>query len=367
MRTTPASGHAVASTSESTFPAAGLRDHGDRQVPPGAVDLAVNVWPESPAWLRRELAGLDLVAYPDHRAATAAAAARHGLSADRCLVTNGAAEAFWAIAYGLRPRHAACVHPSFTAPEAALRAAGVPVTRVLRHTAAGFALDPAQVPPDADLVVLGRPDNPTGRVEPADMIAGLARPGRVVVVDEAFAEFWPDAAGLAGVGLPGVLCVRSLTKVWGLAGLRVGYVTGPAGLIDRVRSALQPWPVSTPAAHAVVRLCAPEQEAERSARAAAMDTARRRLLADLDSAGLTADHGPLRVWSSPANYLLLGSDVADLRGRLLEHGLAGRRCSTFPGLDDTFVRLAVPLDTRVATTLVDALGDITAGHRPVRP
>lgn len=366
MPTTPASGHAVASTSES-FPLTGLHDHGDRQVPPGAVDLAVNVWPEAPAWLRRELADLDLVAYPDHRAATVAAAARHGLPPDQCLATNGAAEAFWAIAYGLRPRHAACIHPSFTAPEAALRAAGVPVTRVIRRAANGFVLDPDQVPADADLVVLGRPDNPTGRVEPAELVAGLARPGRVVVVDEAFAEFWPDATGLAGAGIPGVLCVRSLTKVWGLAGLRVGYVTGPAELIARVRPALQPWPVSTPAAHALARLCSPERESERIARATATDHARRRLLAELDEAGLTADGGPLRVWSSPANYVLLGSTMPDLRERLLKHGLAGRRCSTFPGLDDTYVRLAVPLDPGVAAALVEALRQIAADHPGAPP
>src|SRR5690606_20183528 len=110
-----------------------------------------------------------------------------------CLVLNGAAEAFWLVAQALRPRLAACVHPSFTAPEAALRSAGVPVHRVLREPATAWALHPDDVPEQADLVVLGRPDNPTGRVETLATLAALERPGRVVVVDEAFAEFLPGA------------------------------------------------------------------------------------------------------------------------------------------------------------------------------
>ncbi|WP_205629744.1 bifunctional adenosylcobinamide kinase/adenosylcobinamide-phosphate guanylyltransferase [Jiangella muralis] len=60
--------------------AAGLRAHGDTQVPPGAVDLAVNVEPGPPSWLAQRLAAelSDLAAYPDDRPARAAAAARHG-------------------------------------------------------------------------------------------------------------------------------------------------------------------------------------------------------------------------------------------------------------------------------------------------
>lgn len=327
-----------------------LGDHGDRQVPPGAVDLAVNVLPGPPAWLRHRLAHVDLAGYPDPLPGQQAAAARHGVPADHCLLTNGAAEAFWLVAHGLRPRLAACVHPSFTAPEAALRAAGVPVARVVRRPEDGFALDPVAVPEEADLVVLGRPDNPTGRYDDLALLRSLVRPGRVVVVDEAFADFLPDARDAAGVAsgrLSGVLCVRSLTKVWGLAGLRVGYVLGPSDLLSRLDAVRQPWPASVPAITAVTLLS--EAEDERRSRAMAVAAARDELLADL--AGM-----PLEVWRSPANYLLLrGPD--GLRDRLLGHGLALRRGDTFPGLDPSFLRTAVSLDPAVRHTLVAALAD----------
>ncbi|NYJ00633.1 histidinol-phosphate/aromatic aminotransferase/cobyric acid decarboxylase-like protein [Nocardioides thalensis] len=323
-----------------------LLDHGDRQVPPGAVDLAVNVLAATPPWLKEALARVDLTAYPDQGAALDAIAARHVATPDECLVLHGAAEAFWLLALVLRPRLAACVHPSFTAPEAALRAAGVEVHRVVRDPDDGFGLDPAAVPDDADLVVLGRPDNPTGRLEPVDVVAALCRPGRVVVVDEAFADFLPDAGGLHGARLPGVVCIRSLTKLWGLAGLRVGYLLGDRALVARLAAARQPWPASTPALRAVELVCA--AEAERRERAALVSAARAELLASLDAM-------PVRTWASPANFALLRTPYADLRERLLRHGVAVRKGHTFPGLDRTYVRIAVPTEREPRDRFLEAL------------
>ena len=91
----------------------------------------------------------------------------------------------------LRPRLAAVVHPGFTEPEAALRDAGVDVVRVLTDPARGHSLDPAAVPAEADLVVVGNPTNPTGVLHPAATLRELARPDRVLLVDEAFADAIP--------------------------------------------------------------------------------------------------------------------------------------------------------------------------------
>lgn len=323
-----------------------LRDHGDRQVPPGALDLAVNVLGPPPAWLLDELRAVDLVAYPDPRSATAAAAARHATGTDEVLVLSGAAEAFWLVAVALRPRLAVCVHPSFTGPEAALRASGVPVRRVVRRATEGWALDPAAVPDEADLVVLGRPDNPTGRLEPASTVAALARPGRVILVDEAFADFLPDGGSLYGSGIPGLLCVRSLTKLWGLAGLRVGYLLGPAALVARLEVARQPWPVGSASLRAVELLTRAEDE--RRSRSAAVAADRDRLAESLRPL-------PLDTWVSPANFLLLRGSRPDLRARLLGQGVAVRRGETFPGLDARYVRVAVHPDPAVRHALVAGL------------
>ncbi|HEU0287948.1 MAG TPA: Rv2231c family pyridoxal phosphate-dependent protein CobC, partial [Nocardioidaceae bacterium] len=334
-----------------------LRSHGDAQVPAGAVDLAVNVEPGPPEWLAARLTAAvhDLAGYPDDRPARAAAAARHGRLPEECLVTNGASELFWLLGSVLRPRRAACVHPSFTEPEAALRSSGVPVVRVMRDPDRDWLLDPETVPVDADLVVVGRPDNPTGVLDPVSTIERLCRPGRTVVVDEAFAEFLDDADGFAGLrDLPGLICVRSLTKLWGLAGLRVGYAVGPAALVGRLAERRQPWSPNTLALVALESIV--DAEDERRSRAA--DVARRRsdLIRDLRTVA------GLQVWEPHANFVLVQGPRPGLRDRLLEHGLAARRADTFPGLDDRAIRVAVR-DPKTNRRLVAALHDIVEGDR----
>ncbi|EUA30991.1 aminotransferase class I and II family protein [Mycobacterium xenopi 3993] len=74
----------------------------------------------------------------------------------------------------------------------------------------------------------GQPHQPHLGATSREQILALRRPGRIVVVDEAFADSVPgEPESLAGVALPDVLVLRSLTKTWSLAGLRVGYALGP--------------------------------------------------------------------------------------------------------------------------------------------
>src|ERR1700684_4186867 len=169
---------------------AGLAHHGDADLVPGLVDLAVNVRSSgTPTWLAARIRGAGPAAYPDQGAAgggvaVPAVAARHRRSADEVLLTAGAAEAFVLLARALQPRHAVVVHPQFTEPEAALRAAGHQVEQVILPFP--LALDPTLVPADADLVFIGNPTNPTSVAHPRDVVRRLVRPGRIVVVDEAF-------------------------------------------------------------------------------------------------------------------------------------------------------------------------------------
>ncbi len=179
------------------------------------------------------------------------------------------------LARALRPRRAVVVHPQFTEPEAALRAAGHAVERAVLD--GGFTLDPARVPEDADLVVIGNPTNPTSVLHPAETVAALARPGRVLVVDEAFADTVPgEPESLASrTDLPGLVVLRSLTKTWGLAGLRVGYVLAAPELVDRLAAAAPPWSVSTPAlvALSACTTAGARAEADDAAHALAADRA----------------------------------------------------------------------------------------------
>ncbi|MGW1911351.1 Rv2231c family pyridoxal phosphate-dependent protein CobC [Streptomyces sp. NPDC002076] len=324
-----------------------LRHHGDAEVrDDGAAltDLAVNVRADTPPpWLREEIAGSlsSLAAYPDGRATRAAVAARHGLPVERVLLTAGAAEAFVLLARALKVRRPVVVHPQFTEPEAALRDAGHSVDRVLLRAEDGFRLDPAAVPEEADLVVIGNPTNPTSVLHPAEAIARLARPGRVLVVDEAFMDAVPgEREALAGrTDVPGLVVLRSLTKTWGLAGLRIGYVLAPVEIIAELERAQPLWPVSTPALAAARACVTPRALAEAGHAAHRIAADRVHLLAGLSE---FASLGVRVVGPAEGPFVLVRMPgAAAVRHRLRELGYAVRRGDTFPGLGAEWVRVAV--------------------------
>ena len=314
-----------------------LRFHGDGELAPGLLDLAVNVRGDAPPpWLLSRLTRAlpKLGAYPTVAPAVAAVSRRHGRDPSEVLVTNGAAEAFVLLARALRPAHAVCVHPSFTEPEAALVAAGHAVTRLLLD--APYVLDPSAVPASADLVVLGNPTNPTGVGH--ERIAQLCRPGRVVVVDEAFADAVPgEPLSLAGRDdLPGLVVVRSLTKTWALAGLRVGYLLASPSLVSQLRAVQPAWAVSSLAVAALDACLAPGPVAAAARTAQELADLRRSLEAGLGALGVEVSPG------SVAPFLLCRvPGDAGLRLRLRAEGVAVRRGETFPGLTAEHWRVAV--------------------------
>lgn len=230
-----------------------LRWHGDL-MGNSALNFAVNVWPgDRPAALQSALRrALERKSYPDERDAIVATALRYDRPAEEVLLLNGASEAFWLLAHTLRPHAAVCIHPSFTEPEAALRAVKAEVVRVFRRSI-DWRLDPAAVPEEPELVVAGNPNNPTGTLDQADAMALLARPGRVLVVDESFVPFVAEEQSLASRrDLPGVVVVRSLTKMWSLAGIRAGYLLGPPEVVAALKANRQPWSVNALACAALV-------------------------------------------------------------------------------------------------------------------
>lgn len=335
---------------------ADLRTHGDTAVRPGDADHAVNVRAEGPpGWLRAALQGAlahDVTRYPSETAACAAVAALHGRASDEVVPANGAAQALWLLPAALRPRLAACVHPGFTESEAALRAHGVPVVRVLRDPERGFALDPAAVPEEADLVIVGNPASPSGTLDPAAALLALRRPGRTVVVDEAFLDLVPGEPGsLAREPLEDVIVVRSLTKSLAIPGLRAGYALAAPSLADRLRAVRPPWSVN---ALALAALTAVAQRPEALVQAAERTRAEQDDLQER----LAAISG-LRAWPSVANYCLIEvADGAAVAAALRTRRIAVREAASFPGLDGRHLRLTARTpqeNARLCAALAEAI------------
>jgi len=161
-----------------------------------------------------------------------------------------------------------------------------------------------------------------------------------------------EAVSLAGRrDLPGLVVVRSLTKLWGLAGLRAGYVLAPEEIATALRAARQPWSVNTLACAALAAWA--REGAAHARRLVGQVAAAREQLA----AALGALPG-VRVWPSAANFLLLRvPDGPAVQTALAARGVAVRPCQTFPGLTRDHLRAAVrdPADNQ---RLVDALREV---------
>jgi histidinol-phosphate aminotransferase len=342
------------------------RYHGDRAAAPGMLDFAVNVrHAHPPQWLIERLAARlpDLARYPSdedlHRAHDAIAQ-RHGRARDEVLPLAGAAEGF-ALLPNLRPARAAIIAPSFTEPAVALSAAGVPVHHVVLEPPFGLdgALEAGNVPEDADLVVVGNPTNPTSVLHRREQLLALRRPGRILVVDEAFADTIPgEPESLGADVLPDVIVLRSLTKTWALAGLRVGYALGAPEVLARLIVQRAHWPVGTLQLTAIVACCAADAVADAEADAVRLAQLRTEMVVGLTSVGADVVDGqaPFVLFRSP--------DAVRMRKSLHDKGIAVRRGDTFVGLDERYLRAAVRREWPLLVQAISEAMPVSNSGRP---
>lgn len=328
-----------------------LVHHGDRDAVDGLIDLAVNVMsPGPPPWLAEAIAAsqAELGRYPDAGAARAALAARHGVAPSMVLATAGAADAFTLVARTLTARHPLVVHPQFTAPEAALRACGHAVQRWVLPVGVGSGTPPlGDLPGWADAVFVGNPNNPTGWLHARDDLRALERP---LVVDEAFMDAADERETLISPHMPDLLVVRSLSKTWGIPGVRAGYVVGDPAWIARLASAQPPWPLSAQALAVMVATSTPHALAEARRLYAALPRRRAHLVSALAESGFGTP-------TSDAPFVLVDTSAcgaASVRAGLAQAGFAVRRGETFPGLSENWIRVRVP-EEPVSDALVAAL------------
>ena len=281
-----------------------------------------------PDWLRaRLLAALDHLGRPaGPDAAIGAIAARYQRSPGEVLLVTGAAEALTRLARTLRPRPAACAGPATTEAQTILRAAGHDVRPV--PLAADGTLDPGQVPDDADLVVVAGRASPGGTQE----LAQLARPGRILVIDEtqtgepAYAGHPPahegqddDVSAGSRRDLPGLVRICALARIWGLDGLGAGYLLGDASLVRRLHEA-QPAPPVSALALVALEACSQPEAVAWAAEQATLRPQTTGLAATAPAAG-----PPGSARTPPAGAVTLigagpgGSDLITMRGWLALH------------------------------------------------
>lgn len=323
------------------------RSHGGRHGAEG-LDFSASVNPLGPpeGLIDAAVPGRDeLHRYPydEHEEFRQNVARKHGLDPESVLPLAGVGEGLSLLAHHLSGARVQIGVPAFTEYED-LIGPGTrrcePVQLPLRWN------DPTRVigrfePNTVDALILCNPSNPAGWSLPGSALSSLLMRCRetntLMVVDEAFVECTPDPAEFSVASrLPGkgrLLVLRSLTKLYAIPGLRVGYALGNGPLIRELRSVQNPWPVGTPALRAGTYALDQTEFAERSRRF--FSNQRKRVGAQCRSLpGL--DLMPSRV-----NFFLARSHRDHLVEDLAERGLFVRDASSFTGLRRGWFRFSL--------------------------
>ncbi len=314
------------------------------------LDFSANINPLGmPPAVRQALVSRpqDAENYPDPlcRSLRRALANHHGLSADWIICGNGAADLIYRLAYAVRPARALLPAPTFAEYEHALDAAGCAET-VFFPLQERFNFTPGPeiseaVSPGMNLVFFCNPNNPTGAAIKKQQVLMLAdrcrAAGAILVVDECFADFMEQEQAYSVCDALGayenVAVLRAFTKMYAMAGVRLGYLlTANQDLLQRMAAAGPPWSVSTVASRCGI-----------AALSCGAHVARTKQLVARNRALLTGEltRRGCKVYPSLANYLLFRCEKPGLADRLEKQGVLVRSCSNYRNLDAFFYRIAV--------------------------
>ena len=287
------------------------------------------------AELSRALTTLPFHRYPDRAASDlrAAIAGLHGVRSDQVFAANGSNEVLQTLCltYGGAGRTAAVFEPTYALHSHIARLTGTAVA--VGGRGKNFVLDLREVhrvlaAADPAITFLCSPNNPTGGVEPRGAVEAVleAAPG-LVVVDEAYGQFAPwSALELVDDERP-LVVVRTYSKTWSMAAVRLGYCVAPAAVVAELEKVVLPYHLD--AMKQAAGQLALQYLAEMEARVASVVAERERLVAAL--AVLDVDQ-----WPSGANFVLFRPRSVDggaVWKALVERSVLVRNCSSWPGLE----------------------------------
>jgi threonine-phosphate decarboxylase len=316
-------------------------------------DMSSNVNPFGPpeglmAHLRTELDQITALPEVDADRMRRAFAAHHGLDCGTLLAGNGSTQLIYLLPAAMGWRTVAIAAPTYADYADACRMQAIDPILVPARREEGFrpnldALSAAAA--RAEALFICNPNNPTGTLLAREHLLALcaAHPDTTIIVDESYLPFVHPAADhtLFGCGLPNLIVINSMSKIFRLPGLRIGFIHAAETIIDRLQTCLPPWSVNA-LAQAAVRYLMREQAAV----ADFIATSCRRLDAARDAfcRELSAIRG-LELFPSRTGFILMrlsgGLTAADVWEAMAEAGVLIRDCTNFEGLGERYIRLSL--------------------------
>jgi threonine-phosphate decarboxylase len=273
----------------------------------------------------------------------------HSVDASNIILGNGSIELIYMITETFPSSFKAVIPiPSFTEYEkAALRVGGEPVFIKLPDN---FALDVERVKravtKDTRIVFICNPHSPSGTLYSKETVLDLVefcrRENIIVSVDENYIEFAEKGQNSTMAGYAkkyeNLFVIRSVTKFYGMPGIRLGYGIATESLIDTLQTIRQPWSINSLAGYATLAAFKDIEFITNTKRLIAKERERfAEMLSEIEG---------LQVFPSVTNFLLVKIllekvTATILKEELAKEGLLIRDCSTFVGLDDLYFRVTV--------------------------
>ena len=269
---------------------------------------------------------------------------------------NGAADLIYRLMQVLRPQQVVVAAPAFAEYSVAAERVGAQVVPVYLSEADDFSFTPAveaafiqaiERAPSGSAVFLCNPNNPDGNVIRAEVLQRIAAVCEAhhswLLVDECFLPFLRSEIHYSMVpslrAFEHLVILRAFTKIYGMPGLRLGYMlTAAQALTDAVRATMTPWEINLPAQLAGV---AALEETEFVEKTRALIRAERAFL--VQTLPTLPYVEKVYVPVSDANFILFRTEegAPDLKALLLERGVLIRACGNYEGLDARYYRICV--------------------------
>jgi histidinol-phosphate aminotransferase len=325
------------------------------------LDFNENTFECSPRVLETlgRIGAAELTRYPEREPVEALVAKHMGLDPAQVLLTNGVDEAIHVLCQTYLDAGGEVLFPvpTYSMYEVYASAAEAKIVTVLGDSDFTFPFERllAAITPRTRLILIANPNSPTGTIAAREQLIALAgrAPQAAVLVDEAYYHFCGETL-LDLVGrLPNLLIARTFSKAYGLAGLRLGVLAGPAESVQWMRRVISPYSVNS-----LALACLPpalEDEAYLRWYVGEVLAARTEFVTALDRIGI-------RYWPSRANFVLLdiGAKHREFVEAMRRRGILVRDRSNDPGCNG-YVRVTVGIRSQTGAgvqALEDALREI---------
>ena len=285
--------------------------------------------------LQKNLQGI--VNYPDPNAIElkSAISQKYNVSAENLILLNGAAEFFYLFCNVFRPKKILIPVPSFSEYERAAISSGAEIEFFFTREDENFKIDAEKLlQKNADCLILGRPNNPTGFLISVEEILRLSEKFSVVV-DESFIDFLPEKSARNFLSEK-IFVVQSLTKIFAIPGLRLGFAVAEKNFAEKLNFAKDVWNVNFLSQKAGVAALSDEKFLHETR--IWLETEKKYFVEKLSEL-------PIKIFPPSVNFILIRLESKELAAvalkKLREKKILVRSCANFVGLDERYLRLAI--------------------------